>query len=108
MLRRKHKKTDNHSSNGSFSYSRVESSVRSDSLQEENEVLSSSIDVDVDEKPAHASWNVDDKKIFEDQLEALQDQLIATMMENQKLGLYHVYSHLGSFFSCLLQRNKFR
>ena len=88
MLRRKHKKTDGHSSNGSFSYSRVESvDMRSSSLQEENEVLASSIDVEADEKPAaHASWSSDDKKIFEDQLETLQDQLIATMMENQKLG----------------------
>ena len=81
MLRRK-KKADGHSSNGSFSYSRVESVMKS---QGENEVITNSIDVDTDVKLG-ASWNANDKKIFEDQLESLQDQLIATMMENQKLG----------------------
>lgn len=103
MLRRKHKKTDAHSNNGSFSYSRVQSaSMRSESLQEENEVLSSSIDVpdqDTDEKPA--LWSADEKKIFEDQLDALQDQLIATMMENQKLGWYILFTP-RDFFLCLL------
>ena len=115
MLRRKHKKTDGHSNNGSFSYSRVQSlDTRSESLQEENEALnlsssipnSTDVDPDTDEKPA--SWSADEKKIFEDQLDALQDQLIATMMENQKLGWYmHLYSHLVIFFPCLLQRSKF-
>ena len=108
MLRRKHKKTDAQSSNGSFSYSRVQSAdMRSQSLQEENEVrdevLSSSIDVDpdTDEKPAAASWSAEEKKIFEDQLDALQDQLISTMMENQKLGWYtfiRAHSHLAIIF----------
>jgi len=83
MLRRKIKKNDSHSSNGSFSYSRVEAS---DSLQEKNVVLSNSVDLAEDDKLA--SWSAEEKKIFEDQLESLQEQLIATMMENQKLGLY--------------------
>ena len=81
MLRRK-KKVDGHSSNGSFSYSRVESVMKS---QEENEVIANSIDVDTDDRLG-ATWNAEEKKIFEEQLESLQDQLIATVMENQKLG----------------------
>lgn len=93
MLRRKFKKSDNHSNDGSFSYSKVESAASSDStrdgLQEENVVLSNSVDVDVDlDEKSGSSWSADDKKIFEDQLESLQEQLIASMMENQKLGWY--------------------
>lgn len=81
MLRRKLKKTNDHS--------RVEDSVRSSSFQEESVVLSNDVDVDnTDGQPT--SWNAEEKKIFEDQLEALQDQLIATMMENQKLGLSYL------------------
>lgn len=94
MLRRKLRKSDNHPSSESFSYSRVESSTRSDSPQnrdaQNDNVLSNS--VDIDEKPA-VSWSAEEKKIFEDQLESLQDQLIATMMENQKLGLCILVFH---------------
>lgn len=79
MLRRKHKRTD-HLSNESFSYSRVESSTKPDSFQEDSVDVD---DVDAGEKP----WSADEKKIFEDQMESLQDQLIATIMENQKLSL---------------------
>ena len=61
-------------------------------------------DVDADEQPS--SWSSDDKKIFEDQLESLQDQLIATMMENQKLGLY-TFIHTYTISLSTLQRNKF-
>lgn len=92
MLRRKFRKADAHPNNGSFSYSKVEGSMESDSLRDsqldESAVLASSLDVDVDaDEKTSTSWSADDKKVFEDQLESLQDQLIATMMENQKLGL---------------------
>lgn len=82
MLRRKFRKTDNNVTNGSFSYSKVEGAVSTkDSLQEGANNVEA--DIDVDER---SSWSADEKKIFEDQLESLQDQLISSMMENQKLG----------------------
>lgn len=82
MLRRKFRKTDNNVTNGSFSYSKVEGAVSTkDSLQEDASNVEA--DIDVDER---SSWSADEKKIFEDQLESLQDQLIASMMENQKLA----------------------
>ena len=84
MLRRKTKKSDSQS-NGSFSYSRVEAS---NSLQEESILLPNSVNVDVAEDDKPVSWSAEEKKIFEDQLESLQEQLIATMMDNQKLGVY--------------------
>ena len=110
MLRRKFKKADAHPNNGSFTYSKVESSMEPDSLRDnqldESAVLASSLDVDVDaDEKASSSWSSGDKKVFEDQLESLQDQLIATMMENQKLGLYFFYlnSHLSKFFFSYLR-----
>ena len=74
MLRRKFKKADAHPNNGSFTYSKVESSMEPDSLRDnqldESAVLASSLDLDVDtDEKASSSWSSDDKKVFEDQLE---------------------------------------
>ena len=86
----------------------MESDSLRDTQLDESAILANSLDVDVDvDEKSSASWSTDDKKIFEDQLESLQDQLIATMMENQKLGLC-IFLHTSQFlFHTDLQLSKF-
>jgi len=65
-----------------FSYSKLESTTKSDNISDSDITQSMSLT----ESPTTSSWGEEEKKVFEDQLESLQDQLIAAVMQNQKLG----------------------
>jgi len=65
-----------------FSYKNLEGSVKSDNISDSDITQSMSLT----DSQATASWNGEERKVFEDQMESLQDQLIAAIMQNQKLG----------------------
>ena len=83
-LSKHHKKGDHDKEAGEhFSYNKLDGSVKSDGISDSDITQSMSLT----DSQATASWSSEEKKVFEDQLESLQDQLIASVMQNQKLGI---------------------
>ncbi|XP_065909378.1 GRAM domain-containing protein 4-like [Dysidea avara] len=82
-LSKHHKKGDHDKEAGEhFSYNKLDGSVKSDGISDSDITQSMSLT----DSQATASWSSEEKKVFEDQLESLQDQLIASVMQNQKLA----------------------
>ena len=82
-LSKHHKKESHDKETGeTFSYKNLEGSAKSDHISDSDITQSMSLT----DSQATASWSGDDKKVFEDQMESLQDQLIAAVLQNQKLG----------------------
>lgn len=97
MLRHKskhHKKESHDKETGeTFSYKNLEGSAKSDHISDSDITQSMSLT----DSQATASWSSEEKKVFEDQMESLQDQLIAAMMQNQKLGNVTVPAEFSCF-----------